>query len=73
LAVVIGKTAKNIAAHDAYDYGFGYAIHNDITSPTRRAEDTFHYRAIHRKAGDPKAIEYVDTWVSYSLAWVHGL
>ena len=65
LAVVIGKTAKNIAASDAYDYVFGYTIHNDITSPTMRTEDTFHYRAIHPKAGDPKAIEYVDTWVSY--------
>jgi 2-keto-4-pentenoate hydratase/2-oxohepta-3-ene-1,7-dioic acid hydratase in catechol pathway len=65
LAVVIGKTAKNVAARDAYDYVFGYTIHNDITSPTMRIEDTFHYRAIHPKAGDPKAIEYVDTWVSY--------
>jgi 2-keto-4-pentenoate hydratase/2-oxohepta-3-ene-1,7-dioic acid hydratase in catechol pathway len=65
LAVVIGKTAKNISARVAYDYVFGYTIHNDITSPTMRAEDTFHYRAIHPKAGDPKAIEYVDTWVSY--------
>ena len=65
LAVVIGKTAKNIAARDAYDYVFGYTIHDDITSPTMRAEDTFHYRAIHPKAGDAKAIEYVDTWVSY--------
>jgi 2-keto-4-pentenoate hydratase/2-oxohepta-3-ene-1,7-dioic acid hydratase in catechol pathway len=65
LAVVIGRTAKNIAARDAYDHVFGYTIHNDITSPTMRAEDTFHYRAIHPKAGDPKAIEYVDTWVSY--------
>jgi 2-keto-4-pentenoate hydratase/2-oxohepta-3-ene-1,7-dioic acid hydratase in catechol pathway len=65
LAVVIGKTAKNIDARDAYEYVFGYTIHNDITSPTMRAEDTFHYRAIHPKAGDPKAIEYVDTWVSY--------
>jgi 2-keto-4-pentenoate hydratase/2-oxohepta-3-ene-1,7-dioic acid hydratase in catechol pathway len=65
LAVVIGKTAKNIAAGDAFDYVFGYTIHNDITSPTMRAEDTFHYRAIHPKAGDPKAIDYVDTWVSY--------
>ncbi len=65
LAVVIGKTAKNIAARDAYKYVFGYTIHNDITSPTMRGEDTFHYRAIHPKAGDPKAIEYVDTWVSY--------
>jgi len=65
LAVVIGKIAKNIRAEDAYEYVFGYTIHNDITSPTMRAEDTFHYRAIHPKAGDTKEIEYVDTWVSY--------
>jgi 2-keto-4-pentenoate hydratase/2-oxohepta-3-ene-1,7-dioic acid hydratase in catechol pathway len=65
LAVVVGKTAKNIAAREAYDYVFGYTIHNDITSPSMRGEDTFHYRAIHPKAGDAKEIEYVDTWVSY--------
>lgn len=65
LAVVIGRTAKNVRAADAYDYVFGYTIHNDITSPTMRGEDTFHYRAIHPKADAADAIEYVDTWVSY--------
>ncbi len=65
LAVVIGKTARNVPAAKAYEYVFGYTIHNDITSPTMRAEDTFHYRAIHPKAADAKRIEYVDTWVSY--------
>lgn len=67
LAVIIGKTAKNIHAADAYDHVFGYTIHNDITSPTMREEDTFHYRAIHPKqGGDATEIDYVDTWVSYS-------
>ena len=65
LAVVIGKTAKSIRAAAAYDYVFGYTIHNDITSPTMRGEDTFQYRAIHPKGDDPGQIEYVDTWVSY--------
>jgi 2-keto-4-pentenoate hydratase/2-oxohepta-3-ene-1,7-dioic acid hydratase in catechol pathway len=65
LAVVIGKLAKNIRAEEAYEYVFGYTIHNDITSPTMRGEDTFHYRAIHPKGGDHKAIEYVESWVSY--------
>jgi 2-keto-4-pentenoate hydratase/2-oxohepta-3-ene-1,7-dioic acid hydratase in catechol pathway len=65
LAVVIGRTAKNIQAAQAYDYVFGYTIHNDITSPTMRTEDTFHYRAVYPKAGDPKQVEHVDTWVSY--------
>jgi 2-keto-4-pentenoate hydratase/2-oxohepta-3-ene-1,7-dioic acid hydratase in catechol pathway len=67
LAFVIGKTAKNVRAEDAYDYVFGYTIHNDITSPDMRGEDTFHYRAIHPKAvgGGHKEIEYVDSWTSY--------
>jgi 2-keto-4-pentenoate hydratase/2-oxohepta-3-ene-1,7-dioic acid hydratase in catechol pathway len=65
LALVIGATAKNIGERDAYDHVFGYTIHNDITSPTMRGEDTFHYRAIHPRADDPRAIHHVDTWVSY--------
>ena len=41
LAVVIGKAARNIAARDAYDYVFGYTVHNDITSPTMRTGTHF--------------------------------
>lgn len=66
LALIIGKTAKNIKAADAMDYVFGYTIHNDITSPTMRGEDTFHYRAIHPNKDDDTVIEYIDTFVSYS-------
>jgi len=65
LAVVIGRQAKDVALEDAYDYVFGYTVHNDITSPTMRAEDTFHYRAIRPKNGNMRETEYVDTWVSY--------
>jgi 2,4-diketo-3-deoxy-L-fuconate hydrolase len=35
LAVIIGRTARNVAAADAMDYVFGYTILNDVTS--RRA------------------------------------
>jgi 2-keto-4-pentenoate hydratase/2-oxohepta-3-ene-1,7-dioic acid hydratase in catechol pathway len=66
LAVVIGRRAKAIGARDAYDHVFGYTIHNDITSPTMRNEDTFHYRAIHPKNGNHREVEYHDSWVSYS-------
>jgi 2-keto-4-pentenoate hydratase/2-oxohepta-3-ene-1,7-dioic acid hydratase in catechol pathway len=66
LAVVIGRRAKAIGARDAYDYVFGYTIHNDITSPTMRNEDTFHYRAIHPKNGNHEEVEYHESWVSYS-------
>lgn len=33
LAVVIGKTAKNIEENEALDYVFGYTIGNDVTAP----------------------------------------
>lgn len=65
LAVVIGRLAKDVTPEAAYDHVFGYTVHNDITSPTMRAEDTFHYRAIHPKQGTEREIEYIDTWVSY--------
>ena len=65
LAVVIGTLAKDVDAARAYDHVFGYTVHNDITSPTMRTEDTFHYRAIHARNGNDREIEYVDTWVSY--------
>jgi 2-keto-4-pentenoate hydratase/2-oxohepta-3-ene-1,7-dioic acid hydratase in catechol pathway len=65
LAVVIGKHGSDIARDQALEHVFGYTIINDLTSPTMRGEDTFHYRAIHPKAGETAGIEYVDTWVSY--------
>lgn len=64
LAVVIGRSGRDIAAADAYAHVFGYTVHNDITSPTMRAEDTYHYRAIH-PGTDTGGIRYVDTHVSY--------
>lgn len=71
LAVVIGTGGTDIARDDAMRHVFGYTIINDLTSPTMRAEDTFHYRAIHPKEDGPgqdgtEGIEYVDTWVTYS-------
>ncbi len=64
LALVIGRRARAVDPAEAMHYVFGYTIHNDITSPTMRAEDTFHYRAIHPGHG-AQGIDYVDTWVSY--------
>lgn len=66
LAVVISKTATDIDPKDAFDYVFGYTVHNDITSPTMRAEDTFHYRAIHPGKNGAHEIEYVNSYTTYS-------
>ena len=65
LAVVIGAGGRDITRDAALGHVFGYTIINDLTSPTMRAEDTFHYRAIHPRPDGADGIEYVDTWVSY--------
>jgi 2-keto-4-pentenoate hydratase/2-oxohepta-3-ene-1,7-dioic acid hydratase in catechol pathway len=65
LAAVIGRKGRNIPAADAYDHIYGYTIMNDLTSPTMRADDTLHYRAIHPSADEPNGVSYVDSWVSY--------
>ncbi len=65
LAVVIGLGGSDLSVDTALDHVFGYTILNDLTSPTMRAEDTFHYRAIHPGAGGSQEISYVDTWVTY--------
>lgn len=66
LAVVIGTGGADIERDDAMSHVFGYTVINDLTSPTMRAEDTFHYRAIHPKKDGTEGIDYVDTWVTYS-------
>jgi 2-keto-4-pentenoate hydratase/2-oxohepta-3-ene-1,7-dioic acid hydratase in catechol pathway len=66
LAVVIGTGGADIGRDDAMSHVFGYTIINDLTSPTMREQDTFHYRAIHPKKDGTEGIEYVETWVSYS-------
>ncbi len=65
LAVIVGKDGSDIPRHKALEHVFGYTIINDLTAPLMRGEDTFHYRAIHPKAGGEPGIEYVDSWVSY--------
>jgi 2-keto-4-pentenoate hydratase/2-oxohepta-3-ene-1,7-dioic acid hydratase in catechol pathway len=66
LAAVIGLGGADIPLSAAMDHVFGYTIINDLTSPTMRAEDTFHYRATHPRPDGTEGIEYVDTWVTYS-------
>jgi len=65
LALVIGAPGRDISATSAYAHVFGYTILNDLTSPTMREDDTFHYRAIHPSADSADGIEYRDTHVSY--------
>lgn len=65
LAVVVGVGGADIPESDAYAHVFGYTIINDLTSPSMRGDDTFHYRAIHPDPAAEDGIAYVDSWVSY--------
>src|SRR5580658_120989 len=71
LAVVIGKTGRDIPASDAYDFIFGYTIANDVTARDlqRRHEQWFKgksldttlplgpYILLHEAIADPKTLE----------------
>jgi 2,4-diketo-3-deoxy-L-fuconate hydrolase len=48
LALIIGKTARDVDAKDAHDYIFGYSMFNDITGNGMRGEDLFQYWALYR-------------------------
>lgn len=65
LAVVVGRGGSDIPVDAAQDHVFGYTIINDLTSPTMRDADTFHYRAIHPDPAAADGIRYVESWVSY--------
>lgn len=65
LAVVIGSTCTDVSEATALSHVLGYSILNDITSPTMRQEDTFHYRAIHPDPDAEDGVRYVESWVTY--------
>jgi 2,4-didehydro-3-deoxy-L-rhamnonate hydrolase len=66
LAVVIGRTTRDIPATSALDAVYGYTILNDITGNGMRAEDMFHYWAVYAKKDDPTQTERVEQHLSYA-------
>jgi 2,4-didehydro-3-deoxy-L-rhamnonate hydrolase len=69
LAVVIGRTARDVAARDALDHIFGYTIFDDVTGNGMRAEDRFHYYAVYAKPGSPDETERVEQHLSYAARY----
>jgi len=66
LALVIGKSARDVDALEALDYVYGYTIFNDITGNGMRAEDLFHYQALYASEDDPGRIEKREQHLSYA-------
>lgn len=69
LAVVIGRTTKDIDAVDAMSCIFGYTIFNDITGNGMRAEDLFHYWALYTDPDDPGQLLRREQHLSYAARY----
>jgi len=69
LAVVIGKTCRNVQAADAYGVIYGYSIFNDMTGNGMRAEDMVHYWALYPAKDDPAKTERVEQHLSYAARY----
>jgi 2,4-diketo-3-deoxy-L-fuconate hydrolase len=66
LALVIGRETRDVPAHQALEFVFGYTIFNDITGNGMRSEDRFHYWAVYAKKGNPDETERVEQHLSYA-------
>ena len=66
LALIIGRTTRDVDAVDAHRYIYGYTIFNDITGNEMRAGDLFHYQALYASKEDPDKIERREQHLSYA-------
>ncbi|MDX1404081.1 MAG: fumarylacetoacetate hydrolase family protein [Woeseiaceae bacterium] len=66
LAVVIGRTARDVDAVNANDHIFGYTIFNDFTGNGMRAEDLFHYYALYSSADESGKLQRREQHLSYA-------
>jgi len=69
LAAVIGVKTRDVAAAQALDAIYGYAIFDDITGNGMRAEDMFHYYAVYAKKDKPNETERVEQHLSYAARY----
>lgn len=69
LAVIIGKTVRDVDAKDALACVFGYSIFNDITSNGMRAEDMFHYWALYSDEQNPDELTRREQHLSYAARY----
>jgi len=69
LAVVIGRTARDVDATDAIPHVFGYSIFNDITGNGMRAEDMFHYWALYADEKNPDELQRREQHLSYAARY----
>ena len=69
LAVVVGRTAKDLDPRNALDAVFGYSIINDITGNEMRAQDRVHYYALYASKENPEQVERREQHLSYTARY----
>jgi 2,4-diketo-3-deoxy-L-fuconate hydrolase len=69
LAVIIGKTCRNVSVEDAMSVVYGYSIMNDMTGNGMRAEDMVHYWALYPDKNDPTKTERREQHLSYTARY----
>ena len=69
LAVIVGRTARDLKPETALDYVFGYTIMNDLTGNVMRGEDMVHYYALYASADDPTRLEKREQHLSYAARY----
>jgi 2-keto-4-pentenoate hydratase/2-oxohepta-3-ene-1,7-dioic acid hydratase in catechol pathway len=66
LAVIIGRSMRDVPAREALEYVAGYSVMNDITGNGMRAEDMFQYWAIYAKEDNADETHRVEQHLSYA-------
>lgn len=69
LAVIIGKTCRNVARENALDVVYGYSIMNDMTGNFMRSQDMVHYYALYPAKEDPNKVERREQHLSYTARY----
>ena len=69
LAVVIGKTSRDLDPSSALDAVFGYTIMNDITGNAMRSQDMVHYYALYASEQDSDKLERREQHLSYAARY----
>lgn len=69
LAVIIGKTCRNVAREYALDVVYGYSIMNDMTGNFMRSQDMVHYYALYPTKEDPTKVERREQHLSYAARY----
>lgn len=69
LAVIIGRTIRDLAPEEIQENIFGYSIFNDVTGNGMRSEDLFRYYALYPKADNPDEVEKVEQHLSYAARY----